>query len=70
MTIDEDTAVTFSTSSFSSAYSAATGSTLSYVKFTLPSASYGRLFYQYTGDPATSTAVSASTAKKSAARRL
>jgi hypothetical protein len=64
MTIDEDTAVTFSTSSFSSAYSAATGSTLSYVKFTLPSASYGRLFYQYTGDPATSTAVSASTGYK------
>ncbi len=59
LTTKEDTALSFSADDFKSVFSDATGLTLSHVKFTLPSTSYGRLFYQYTGDPSASTAVSA-----------
>ena len=62
LTTYEDTPITFSSYKFTSVFNDASGLTLSYVKFSLPSSSYGKLLYQYTGDTSTSTAVSASTA--------
>ena len=49
--------VTFSTTDFSSA----TSKSLSYVKFTLPSSTYGKLYYNYTASLGSGTAVSAAT---------
>ena len=47
-TTDEDEAVTFTKASFGTACTNAAGGTLSYVKFTLPSSTYGKLYYGYT----------------------
>ena len=44
---DEDTAVTFDEDDFNEVCEDATDETLSYVKFTLPSSSYGKLYYDY-----------------------
>ena len=47
---DEDEEITMNATSMNSAFKAAVGSTLSYVKFTLPSSSAGKLYYDYDGD--------------------
>ena len=44
---DEDTAIDFDEDDFNDACEDATGETLSYVKFTLPSSTYGKLYYGY-----------------------
>ena len=58
---DEDEAVTFSPTDFNSVCDDLTGSNLSYVKFTLPSSSYGKLYYNYTSASSYGSLVSAST---------
>lgn len=45
---DEDTAITFDEDDFNDVCTEATAEDLSYVKFTLPSTSYGKLYYNYT----------------------
>jgi hypothetical protein len=45
---DEETAITFDEDDFNDVCTDATGEDLSYVKFTLPSTSYGKLYYNYT----------------------
>lgn len=47
-TVNENSKITFSATDFNSICAATTGSNLSYVKFTLPSATYGKLYYNYT----------------------
>ena len=60
--IDKNEPVTLSASDFKTAYYNATGDTLSYVKFKLPSSSYGTLYYNYDDDDASyDSKVSAST---------
>jgi len=44
---DEETAVTFDEDDFNDACEDATDETLSYIKFTLPSTTYGKLYYGY-----------------------
>ncbi len=44
----ENTKITFSASDFNTICSNATGANLSYVKFTQPSSTYGKLYYNYT----------------------
>jgi hypothetical protein len=44
-----NTPVTFDPGAFNAAFSEATGSALSYVTFTQPDASFGTLYYRYTG---------------------
>jgi len=56
-----DAALTFSSSDFASAYYAAMGIPLSYVVFTLPSYTYGTLFYGYSSSSGTSTYLSSYT---------
>ena len=56
-----NTAVTFSRTDFNSVCGDMTGNTLSYVKFTLPSSSYGTLYYNYTSASTYDSKVSAST---------
>jgi hypothetical protein len=53
--------VTFDTFDFSSAYSEATGSALSYVTFTLPDPSFGTLYYRYSAASQYPSKVTAST---------
>ena len=58
---DQNEAITLDDSDFSDAFEAATDETLSYVKFTLPSSTYGKLYYDYTSDSEYDSKVSAST---------
>lgn len=58
---NEDAAVTFNASDFNSACDDATSETLSYVKFKLPSTTYGKLYYNYSSSSSTGSSVSAST---------
>lgn len=44
---DEDTEITFDEDDFNTVCEDATGETLTYVKFTLPSTTYGKLYYGY-----------------------
>ena len=53
--------VRFSASDFNSACRSATGDTLSYVRFDLPSSQYGTLYHQYNSASRTGNAVSSST---------
>ncbi|NLV51026.1 MAG: S-layer homology domain-containing protein [Clostridiales bacterium] len=46
-TADKNTPISFSASQFSAVCTEVTGWTLSYVKFTLPASTYGRLYYNY-----------------------
>ncbi len=48
ITTPSNAKVTFSVTDFNTVCSSATGENLSYVKFTLPSSSYGKLYYNYT----------------------
>lgn len=57
----EDNVVYFDDDDFNDACEDATNETLDYVKFTLPSSSYGKLYYNYTSQSSYSSAVSAST---------
>jgi len=54
-------AVTFSASDFNTVCDNVTDETLSYVKFTLPSTTYGKLYYNYTSASSYDSAVSTST---------
>jgi hypothetical protein len=56
-----DTPVSFKTTDFDSAIMAKTGSALNYVRFTLPSSSYGQLYYGYTSSSSYISQVSSST---------
>ncbi len=56
-----ESAVEFSASDLNTACREATGSSLSYVKFTLPSSSDGKLYYNYTASGDYDAAVSSST---------
>jgi hypothetical protein len=47
-TTDEDTPVSFKASDFNAVCTEVTGETLQYVKFTLPAAGSGKLYYNYT----------------------
>ncbi len=58
---DNNTPVKLVASDFNTACKSATGETLSYVKFTLPSSTYGKLYYDYTSTSNYDAAVSAST---------
>ncbi|KUG04902.1 hypothetical protein ASZ90_017640 [hydrocarbon metagenome] len=58
---DNNTPVKLVASDFNTACKSATGETLSYVKFTLPSSTYGKLYYDYTSSSTYDAAVSAST---------
>ncbi len=60
-TTDEDEEITFDTSDFNDVCEDATDETLYYVKFTLPSSTYGKLYYNYTSSSSYDSAVSAST---------
>ncbi|MPM09080.1 hypothetical protein SDC9_55396 [bioreactor metagenome] len=53
--------VTFSSSDFSDAFENDTGKTLTYVKFTLPSSAYGKLYYGYSSSSSYTSTVSSST---------
>ena len=53
--------VRFNASDFNSACRSATGDTLSYVRFDLPSSQYGTLYHQYNSTSRTGNAVSSST---------
>ncbi|MCX7615236.1 MAG: S-layer homology domain-containing protein, partial [Clostridiales bacterium] len=44
----KETAIAFNSADFANAFENATGKTLSYVQFTLPSSLYGKLYYNYT----------------------
>ena len=50
LTTNKNKPVSFNASSISSAYKKATNKTLSYVKFSTVSSSYGKLYYDYDGD--------------------
>ena len=56
-----DEEVTFSSSTFNSICYNLTGETLNYVKFTLPSTTYGKLYYGYTSSSSYDSAVSSTT---------
>ncbi len=58
---DNDTPVKLVASDFNTACKNATGSTLDYVKFTLPSSTYGVLYYDYSSASKYDSKVSAST---------
>jgi hypothetical protein len=58
---EEDQPLKFKASDFSAAFKTATGNTLSYVMFSLPSSSYGRLYYNYTNESTYGSLVSSST---------
>ncbi len=58
---DSDTPLTFDASDFNTEFDDATDETLYYVKFTLPSSSYGVLYYNYTSSSSYGSKVSAST---------
>lgn len=60
-TTDEEEAVTFDVDDLIDACDEATGEELSYVKFTLTSSSYGKLYYDYTSSDNYDSKVSAST---------
>jgi len=60
-TTDKDTAIKLDASDFKTAFDNATGKDLEYVKFTLPSSSYGKLYYNYTSSTNYDSVVSAST---------
>ena len=49
-TTDEETALTFDEDDFNDASNDATDADLSYIKFTLPATSYGKLYYNYDED--------------------
>ena len=55
----KNTPITFNGDDFGDAFLSATGSSLSYVKFSLPSASAGKLYYNYASSSSTGTAISA-----------
>ncbi len=58
---NNDTPVKLVASDFNTACNNETGENLSYVKFTLPSSSYGKLYYNYTSSSKYDSTVSAST---------
>ena len=58
---DNDTPVKLVASDFNTACKNATGSNLDYIKFTLPSSTYGILYYNYTSSSKYDSKVSAST---------
>lgn len=60
LTTDEDTSITFDEDDFNDACEDATDETLSYIKFTLPSTSYGKLYYEYEDEDDYTGKVSAS----------
>ena len=60
-TTDENVPITFKASDFNYACDDATNETLSYVKFKLPSSTYGKLYYDYASSSDTGSSVSAST---------
>ena len=61
-TVAQNQAVRFNASDFNNACRSATGDTLNYLRFTsLPSSSYGTLYYQYNAGSRTGTSVSTST---------
>lgn len=57
----EDTVLYFDEDDFNDVCEDATNETLDYIKFTLPSSSYGRLYYNYTTKSSPGSAVSEST---------
>lgn len=57
-TTDEDTEITLDEDDFNDASNDATDEDLSYVKFTLPSTSYGKLYYSYDTDDEASVSAS------------
>lgn len=61
LTTARNTAVSLSGSSFSTAFARQAGKTLSYVRFSIPSASYGRLYQDYKSSSNTGTSVSSTT---------
>jgi hypothetical protein len=70
-TTDEDEEITFDSDDFNEVCKDATGSNLSYVKFTLPSISYGRLYYDYVSSSNYDSRVAATTKYyRSAARDI
>lgn len=60
-TVDKNDSLQFDAADFLSAFSDATGESLSYVKFTLPSTSRGKLYYDYTSSSDYDSTVSSST---------
>lgn len=60
-TTDADTPVDLRASDFYNAFFSYTGEPLSYVTFTLPSPSYGRLYYNYSGYSSSGSPVTAGT---------
>lgn len=60
-TVDKNDSLQLDAADFLSAFSDATGDSLSYVKFTLPSTSRGKLYYDYTSSSDYDSAVSSST---------
>ncbi|HWP80162.1 MAG TPA: S-layer homology domain-containing protein [Candidatus Acidoferrum sp.] len=58
-TVNKNSKVTFSATAFNTVCAAATGANLSYVKFTLPSTSQGKLYYNYTSSSSYDAAVKA-----------
>lgn len=60
LSTEEDTAITFDENDFNDACEDTTGETLSYVKFTLPSTSCGKLYYGYEDEDDYTDKVSAS----------
>jgi len=58
---DKNAAVRFDAADFSTAFLNATGDSLSYVKFSLPSSSCGKLYYDYSSSSSYDATVSAST---------
>ena len=60
-TTSVDTAIKFRATDFSSVCTAATGDTLSYVNYTPPSSTYGKLYYNYISSTSPGTLVQTST---------
>jgi len=61
LTTKEDTPITFNDDKFNDICEDETDETLDYVKFTLPSNTYGKLYYNYTSASSYSSVVSATT---------
>jgi len=57
---DKNSSVQFDAADFASAFLDASGEDLSYVRFTLPSSTYGRLYYDYTSSLSYDSTVSSS----------
>lgn len=60
-TVNKNAKVTFDATDFNTVCTAATGAKLSYVKFTLPSATYGKLYYNYTSSSSYDSLVKSTT---------